>query len=78
MVKMAASLSPKELLKQLRDLANNPTSEFLEDDSLRRDLRDASRDVSLALEAGGDAVHRLGSLVQHAKVSAGHTWLINY
>ena len=62
----------RELLQQVRDMAENPPAESFKDDALRRDLRDASRDMSLALEADGDAIHRLGSTVSFSESSHIH------
>ena len=60
---MAGTSFPQELLLALQKIADNPPASLLKDDTLRRNLRDVGRDLSLALEAGSDVVHRLGSLV---------------
>jgi hypothetical protein len=56
-------MDPLELLQQLEILTKNPPRDVLADDALRRKLRDAARNLSIAMETPGDTVHRIGSLV---------------
>ena len=51
------------LLEQLESLTKNPPAHVIADDSIRIKLRDAARDLSVAMESKGDTVHRIGSLV---------------
>lgn len=51
------------LLQHLETLTKNPPGDLLADDVARRELRDAARNLSIALETPGDAATRIGGLV---------------
>jgi hypothetical protein len=54
------------LIAKLESLTKNPPSSILSNDSLRRKLREAGKDFSIAMEAPGDTVHRIGNTVNIA------------
>ncbi len=56
-------MDPSALVQQLEILTKNPPHDVLADDAVRRKLRDAARNLSIAMETPGDTVHRIGSLV---------------
>ena len=59
---------PNDLLEWLEVWTNKAPSDIQLDDSIRRRLRDASRNFSIAMETPGDTVHRISSLVISAFV----------
>ena len=52
------------LLNQIGALAKNPPKDVMGDDLVRRKLRDASYNLSIALESPADSVNRITYLVQ--------------
>lgn len=58
------TLNVSALLEQIEAVAKNPPSDVVGDDSTRRKLRDAARNLSVALETPADSVHRIAHLVQ--------------
>lgn len=60
---MAPSIDASVLLQQLEELTKSPPSHVMSDDKLRIQLRDAARNLSIAMETEGDTIHRITSLV---------------
>jgi hypothetical protein len=56
-------MDPSSLLQQLEAWAKNPPRDILADEAVRPKLRDAARNLSIAMENPGDTVHRIGFLV---------------
>jgi hypothetical protein len=56
-------MDPSSLLQQLETWAKNPPRDILTDEAVRPKLRDAARNLSIAMENPGDTVHRIGFLV---------------
>lgn len=54
---------PNGLLEWLEAWTNEVPASVTSDDSIRRRLRDAGRNFSIAMETPGDTVHRISSLV---------------
>lgn len=52
------------LLSKLESLTNDPPSELLKNDALRRKLREAAKNASIALEIPGDTMHRITNAVR--------------
>jgi hypothetical protein len=59
------------LVAKLESLTNNPPSEILKNDSLRRKLREASKNLSIAMEKPGDTVHRIANYVGSNPIQIG-------
>ncbi|MCJ1245385.1 hypothetical protein MMC30_002589 [Trapelia coarctata] len=57
-----STLDVSALLRQVETITKNPPSTLLADESARRKLRDAARNLSIAMEAPGDTIHRIGTL----------------
>jgi hypothetical protein len=51
------------LIEKLEHLTENPSQDVLADSSIRRRLREAAKNFSIALEMPGDTVHRIGNTV---------------
>lgn len=51
------------LISRLEYLTKNPPEHVLADSSVRRKLREAAKNFSIALEMPGDTVHRIGNTV---------------
>lgn len=56
---------PKALLEQLEALAKQPSLEGFAEEGIRQRLREATRQISVALETPGDVVHRIANTVQY-------------
>lgn len=54
---------PSDLLEWLEAWTKEVPGGVTSDDSMRRRLRDASRNFSIAMETPGDTIHRISSLV---------------
>ena len=53
------------LISKLERLADSPPSDVIADSAMRRKLREAAKNLSIALEMPGDTVHRIGNAVSH-------------
>ncbi len=54
---------PNDLLEWLEAWTHGVPGGVTSDDSMRRRLRDAGRNFSIAMETPGDTIHRISSLV---------------
>jgi hypothetical protein len=52
------------LVERLEALATDPSAEILQNDALRRKLREAGKNMSFAMEIHGDTIYRIAYSVR--------------
>jgi hypothetical protein len=71
---ISTEIPASDLANKLESLAANCET-VLQDDATRRRLRDAARNLSIALEMPGDTVHRVMNTVRGISIAEAVGWI---